>query len=218
MTRVISPLVGEMSDRTEGGRDGTRYRTIVLLLAALATTPTLAQSIPEPSGYRMDEYRAPVPKTLKGAQVVTTVEAEKIWRAKSAVFVDVMPQAPKPDNLPKGTIWRDKPRDDIPGSVWLANVGYGLINAETEAYFRAGMAQNGAADKKQPVVFYCMTNCWMSWNAAKRAVEWGLRDGFVVSRRGGWLVQGRAAFGNEDALSIAELEAFCCHSGRILRQ
>jgi PQQ-dependent catabolism-associated CXXCW motif protein len=121
----------------------------------------------------MDEYRAPVPKTLKGAQVVTTVEAEKIWRAKSAVFVDVMPQAPKPDNLPKGTIWRDKPRDDIPGSVWLANVGYGLINAETEAYFRAGMAQNGAADKKQPVVFYCMTNCWMSWNAAKRAVEWG---------------------------------------------
>jgi len=132
-----------------------------------------AEEVPEPSGYRMDKYRAPVPKTLNGARVVTTQEAQTLWRDKSAVFVDVMPQAPKPDNLPEGTIWRDKPRDDIPGSIWLANVGYGAINAETEAYFRAGLENNGAADKKQPILFYCMTNCWMSWNAAKRALEWG---------------------------------------------
>ena len=24
-----------------------------------------------------------------------------------------------------------------------------------------------------PVVFYCLANCWMSWNAAKRAASWG---------------------------------------------
>jgi PQQ-dependent catabolism-associated CXXCW motif protein len=23
------------------------------------------------------------------------------------------------------------------------------------------------------VLFYCMMDCWMSWNAAKRAIEWG---------------------------------------------
>lgn len=127
----------------------------------------------EPPGYRMDQYRAPVPATLKGATVISTEQARKIWQDKSAIFIDVMPQAPKPANLPKGTVWRDKPRNDIPGSVWLANVGYGEINAETADYFRRGLERNGVTDKTKPVVFYCMTDCWMSWNAAKRAMEWG---------------------------------------------
>jgi PQQ-dependent catabolism-associated CXXCW motif protein len=121
----------------------------------------------------MEEYRAPVPDTLKGAKVVTTKEAEALWREKKAVFFDVMPNAPKPSNLPEGTIWKDKVRNDIPGSIWLANVGYGEINAETAAYFRAGIEAAAGPDKSKPILFYCMTNCWMSWNAAKRAVEWG---------------------------------------------
>lgn len=134
--------------------------------------PSAAQA-PEPSSYRMDEYRAPVPATLKGAKVIATSEAQKLWEDKAAVFIDVMPQTPKPANLPAGTLWRDKLRNDIAGSIWLANVGYGQINAETAAYFEKGLAQNGVSGKSAPIVFYCMTNCWMSWNAAKRAVEWG---------------------------------------------
>jgi len=150
------------------------FRHILAALIFLsAVSMAVAEGVPEPTGYRLDEYRAPVPATLAGAHVVTTPEAESLWRNKGAVFFDVMPQAPKPDNLPKGTVWRDKPRDDIPGSIWLANVGYGQINAETETYFRAGMEKSGVADKNRPILFYCMTNCWMSWNAAKRAVEWG---------------------------------------------
>lgn len=132
-----------------------------------------AQSVTEPSGYRMEEYRAPVPPTLAGATVIDTKTAEALWRNKQAIFFDVLPQAPKPKDLPAGTVWRDKPRSDIPGSVWLANVGYGEINADTEAYFRAGLLQNGVASKDQPIVFYCMNNCWMSWNAGKRAISWG---------------------------------------------
>ncbi|RFC66775.1 MULTISPECIES: PQQ-dependent catabolism-associated CXXCW motif protein [Mesorhizobium] len=144
-----------------------------MLLALLVPTPLHAETAAEPSDYRMDEYRAPVPATLKGARVVTTAEAEKLWREKAAVFFDVMPRTPKPANLPQGTIWRDKPRSGIPGSIWLANVGYGEINAETEAYFRKGIDAQIGTDKSHPILFYCMTNCWMSWNAAKRAVAWG---------------------------------------------
>ena len=88
----------------------------------------------------MEDYRAPVPDTLQGAQVVTTAEAEALWRDKKAVFFDVMPNVPKPANLPAGTIWRDKVRTDIPGSVWLPNVGYGAITEETADYFRDGLA------------------------------------------------------------------------------
>lgn len=132
-----------------------------------------AETVPEPSHYRMDGYRAPVPATLNGARVVDTTEAEKLWRGKAAVFIDVMPRPPKPANLPTGTIWRDKPRSGIPGSIWLPNVGYGEINAETEAYFRAGIESRIGPDKSRPILFYCMTDCWMSWNAARRAVSWG---------------------------------------------
>jgi PQQ-dependent catabolism-associated CXXCW motif protein len=148
--------------------------TILLLVASLfsAVQPIRAGEVAEPAGYRMDEYRAPVPETLAGARVVTTAEAELLWRGKETVFFDVMPNTPKPANLPAGTIWRDKVRNGISGSIWLPNVGYGAIPRETEDYFRQALASH-AEDKTQTILFYCMTNCWMSWNAAKRAIEWG---------------------------------------------
>jgi PQQ-dependent catabolism-associated CXXCW motif protein len=159
-------------------RARTGKEAIVLLAAGFLglSGPAWAGDVAEPSGYRMDEYRAPMPDTLSGATVLTTKQAEALWREKKAVFFDVMPYTPKPANLPAGTIWRDKVRDDIPGSIWLANVGYGALSEETAAYFRRGLEANTGADKARPIVFYCMTNCWMSWNAAKRAIEWGYRS------------------------------------------
>ena len=35
------------------------------------------------------------------------------------------------------------------------------------------LASASGGDKRKPLVFYCLRNCWMSWNAAKRAVELG---------------------------------------------
>jgi PQQ-dependent catabolism-associated CXXCW motif protein len=132
-----------------------------------------AEGVPEPAEYRMDNYRAPVPATLQGANVISTTEAEQLWRLKAALFVDTMPRLPKPKDLPAGTIWRDKPRRNIPGSIWLANVGYGALNPEMEAYFRDSLRSITAGDLSRKIVFYCMTDCWMSWNAAKRALSWG---------------------------------------------
>ena len=84
------------------------------LVAAMLASPALAQQQEpfEPEGFRTDNYRAPVPVTLEGARVLTTAEAEAIWRAKSGAFIDVMPRPPKPKNLPEGTVWRDAPRKD----------------------------------------------------------------------------------------------------------
>ncbi|MEP3637036.1 MAG: PQQ-dependent catabolism-associated CXXCW motif protein, partial [Paracoccaceae bacterium] len=79
----------------------------------------------------------------------------------------------KPENLPKGTIWRDKPRSSIPGAIWLPNVGYGAIADVTADYFRTGLEKVTQGDLAHPVVFFCLEDCWMSWNAAKRAIEWG---------------------------------------------
>ncbi|MFN0192950.1 MAG: PQQ-dependent catabolism-associated CXXCW motif protein [Aestuariivirga sp.] len=142
---------------------------------ALFIVPATAHAgnVPEPAGYRMDNYRAAVPSSLQGAGVILTDEAEHLWKQKEALFLDVMPRLPRPKDLPEGTIWRDKPRHNIPGSVWLANVGYGALTTEMETYFRGGLEAKTGGDLSRKIVFYCMTDCWMSWNAAKRALSWG---------------------------------------------
>ena len=144
-----------------------------LILAAFTfTVSTSAQERPpEPDGYRMEDYRAPVPATVAGARVLTTAEAEAIWRAKAGVFIDVMPRAPKPPNLPEGTVWRDKPRHNIPGSIWLPDTGYGQLAEATESYLRQGLARITSGNRETLIVVYCQANCWMSWNAAKRILS-----------------------------------------------
>ena len=106
-----------------------------------------ADTVAEPAGYRMEEYRAPVPATLRGAQVVTTQEAAALWKEKSVIFFDVMPHTPKPAKLPAGTIWREKVRKNIPGSIWLPNVGYGAISKDDAQYFKAGIDAKTGGDK-----------------------------------------------------------------------
>jgi len=153
-----------------------------LIAATLAFTFALAlpaqaqENVPEPEGYRTDNYRAPVPATLAGARVLATGEAEAIWRAGAGVFIDVLPHAPKPQNLPAGTIWREKPRLNIPGSVWLPDTGYGTLAAATEDYLRHGLARASGGNSATLLVIYCLTDCWMSWNAAKRALSYGYRN------------------------------------------
>jgi PQQ-dependent catabolism-associated CXXCW motif protein len=151
-------------------------RQLMRLLVAILALTAVAQAqgnVPEPEEYRTENYRAPVPATLSGARVLTTPEAEAIWRAGNAVFIDVLPRPPKPPNLPAGTIWRDKPRLNIPGSVWLPDTGYGALAEATENYLKQGLARASGGDKSKLLVVYCQASCWMSWNAAKRALTYG---------------------------------------------
>lgn len=135
--------------------------------------PALAQTIIEPDDYKMDHYRGPVPVSLKGATVVDTDAAYALWKSGRVAFIDVLPRPPKPKNLPKGTIWRDQPRYSIPGSIWLPNVGYGAIADVTADYFKRGLEKSSGGEMDAPIVFFCLEECWMSWNAAKRAIEYG---------------------------------------------
>jgi len=149
-------------------------RAAVVLASLVLAVPSLAQQqISEPDGYRTENYRAPVPATLSGARVLSTQEAEAIWRAKSGIFIDVLPRPPKPKNLPEGTVWRDKPRSNIPGSMWLPDTGYGALAAPTESYLRQGLAHASGGNRQAQLVIYCQADCWMSWNAAKRALSYG---------------------------------------------
>ncbi|MEM7057607.1 MAG: PQQ-dependent catabolism-associated CXXCW motif protein [Pseudomonadota bacterium] len=149
-----------------------RFGRLAAILFSCLCSPVLAADA-EPEDYRMDHYRAPVPATLEGAIVVHDADAHRLWKAGQTAFVDVLPRPPKPANLPKNTIWREKPRRTIPGAIWLPNVGYGAIHESTHAYFKAGLQLVTDGDVDHPVLFFCLSDCWMSWNAAKRAIEYG---------------------------------------------
>lgn len=152
----------------------SRLAAGLLLIAVLAGGGSQAQGIvPQPDDYRNQDYRAPVPAALNGARVLTTREAAAIWRDKSGAFVDVLPRPPKPASLPPDTVWRDKPRHNIPGSLWLPDTGYGQLPPAMEAYFRDGLTRASAGRRDALLVIYCQSDCWMSWNAARRAVAYG---------------------------------------------
>lgn len=165
-------------------------------LAAFIVLATVAPALatgapPEPAGYRMDEYRAPTPATLAGATVLDTVAAERLWREGGSMFLDVLPRAERPGNLPPGTIWRDKRHETIPNGLWLANVGYGALSTQMETYFRRSLAEVTVGDLSRPLVFYCQAACWMSWNAAKRALAWGYtRVSWYPDGTDGWAAAG----------------------------
>lgn len=144
----------------------------VALTVALTAAAHAGDAVPEPSGYRMEAYRAPVPATLTGAEVIDTARARELWESGGAVFVDVLPRPPRPE-LPEGTLWKPPVRRNIPGSLWLRDTGYGALRPEANAYFEEGLSRASGADPSTPIVIYCKADCWMSWNAARRAVEAG---------------------------------------------
>jgi len=121
----------------------------------------------------MDDYRAPVPATVPGGIALDTEAAQELWKSGGAIWIDVLPAPRRPANLPPQSLWMPVPRRDIPGSLWLPDVGRGALSAELEAYFRAHLEEAVKADRDAAIVFYCLADCWMSWNATKRAASWG---------------------------------------------
>jgi len=187
MTAAFATLAGVTAHR-DRARRGARFAAVIAMTAAFSC---LGQSIagslawaedaahatvgvPEPENYRMSDYRAPVPSTLAGGTVIGIDDAVALHEA-GALFVDVLPRAPRPKGLPEDTIWRPEPRENIPGSIWLVDTGYGELAPVMERYFFDGLERATKGDKAAPVVFYCKRDCWMSYNAAKRAI----RDGYT---------------------------------------
>ena len=127
--------------------------------------------IAEPDAYKMDEYRSPTPNTLFGATVVDARQAKILHENGQIKFIDVLPSPKQPPGMKEGDVWLPKKRFNIPQSIWLADVGFGVLSDEIETYFIDNLTS--VAEKYQGMLFYCQIDCWMSWNAAKRALSYG---------------------------------------------
>ena len=145
----------------------------LILVLGLVCMLTVGARPLEPQGYRMDDYRTPTPETVAGGVVLDTDAAYELWKSGSAVWIDVLPAPRRPANLPVSALWMPVPHRDIPDSLWLPDIGRGALSPELETYFQDHLEAATRGQRDTAVVFYCLADCWMSWNAAKRAAAWG---------------------------------------------
>ncbi len=132
-------------------------------------------SVSVPDGYRMKRYKAPVPSYVSGAQTVNAAEVVTL-KKDGAILIDVIGSG---NNLTKkvdGTWLVVNPHTSIADTLWLPDVGRGALNSDQEQYFLKAMQEITANNLTQAAVFFCKENCWMSWNAAKRAASYGYRN------------------------------------------
>ena len=144
-------------------------------MKALLVAAVMAASVPEPSGYWTGPNKGDTPATVTGATVIHTAALAKLIKGEKPVLIDVSPAPPPPPDLPAGTVWMAPPHRDVPGSVWLQEAGKGEIAAEAKDFYRTTLDRLTHGSKARAVVLYCHPKCWLSWNAAKRAVSFGYR-------------------------------------------
>lgn len=146
---------------------------ITLMFVGLLLGSQVYAGVDEPAGFRMELYDDVVPVGLAGAVTVSAQEVLKLQQEQGAVVVDVIPEHRRPEFLPDDQIWIPVPHKGVPGAVWLPDTGFGALSEVTESYFKRHLGAAVKGDFSHPIVFYCRSDCWMSWNAAKRALTYG---------------------------------------------
>ena len=148
------------------------------------------EAVPEPSGFRMDQYRGAVPATVTGGSVVHAEQLRQLERQDSVVLIDVYPAPRRPPETWPATPWLPPVHHDLPDSLWWPEVGRGAIPSALEARFRQRLGEVAAHQPGKLLVFYCKADCWLSWNAAKRAASYGFKVGWFPEGADGWQASG----------------------------
>lgn len=123
------------------------------------------------AGYRIARYRGVVAAAPAGV-VRIDADAARALQRRGARLIDVTPA--------DGGHWDAARREwrlaeahaTIHGARWLPEAGRGDAPPGVIAWLLRAAPMN----KRAPVVVFCLADCWMSWNAARRLVAAGHRD------------------------------------------
>lgn len=164
------------------------------LVGLVIVMPVRADDLPagvDPAtGYRMDNYRAPTPAVLPGGRVADFAMVEQAATGKGFQLVDVFASGAVSDPI-TGEWTNMEKRQQIPGSIWMPGVGSGALDKAQQEYFDRGLKAVTGGDKSKGLIFYCMADCWQSWNAARRAIRSGYANvAWYPLGTDGWLEQG----------------------------
>jgi PQQ-dependent catabolism-associated CXXCW motif protein len=149
---------------------------VAALVAATAHAngiPTTGAEFDASTGYRTSRYRAPLPEWAPGSTRIFAADLPALIEKKNAILLDVM-AAEGGGYDPATGAWRlTKIHDTIPGSIWLPDVGRGRIDPRIERYFSDTLARLTNGGTSRAIVIFCQSDCWMSWNAVRRAALLG---------------------------------------------
>ncbi|MBP5856757.1 sulfurtransferase [Marivibrio halodurans] len=125
-----------------------------------------------PDGYMSESYHHPTPMTVPGATTLLTSELLlRVQQPTPPVLVDVLGGDPHPT---------------IPGAAWVKGGGLSgdIFTPEREERFADTLETLTGGQMDRYLVFFCQdSSCWLSWNAARRAVVLGYTN--VYWYRGG---------------------------------
>lgn len=157
----------------------------ILAGALLAAAPAGADEnadfgVAPVAALRLTDLSAPTPRAVPGAKTVSTAQLRERLRATEdrPLLFDVL---------------GGEQHDSLPGAIWLPGAGRGSGLADgVQAQLARVLQAATRGDAGRAMVFFCQgTSCWLSYNAALRAVALGYRE--VYWYRGGieaWLAAG----------------------------
>lgn len=162
-----------------------------LLAGAIAVAPAPALAQERPYGgedrdwniapttqLRTGDYHGPTPLAIPGGRVVRTTELHAMLMGRTPPYlIDVL---------------GGQGHRTIAGAFWMYGAGAGDLDADASRRFVDAVAKFAAGDRSRPIVFFCAdSECWLSYNAARRAIAAGYTN--IMWYRGGiaaWLHAG----------------------------
>lgn len=160
----------------------------LLALWLLASAPVGAQihagedsdaGVAPAAALRQGGFSAPTPLEIPGARRLLTEELRSMrWRADPPLLFDVL----------GGEL-----HDSLPGAIWLPGAGRGRgFDDEIQKQLARVLDTAAQGSLNRALVFFCANKgCWLSYNAALRAVRLGYKE--VYWYRGGieaWIAAG----------------------------
>ncbi len=159
---------------------------LLLLGVVLASTDVRAAEdedfgVAPSANLRVTALSSPTPREIPGAKVLLTEELRLRLRGDAARRLLVF------------DVLGGEAHDSLPGAIWLPGAGRGVSMADGVQPQLARLLQAATqGDLDRPIAFFCQgVRCWLSYNAALRAVALGYRQ--VYWYRGGieaWLGAG----------------------------
>ena len=135
---------------------------------------------------RLEEYSSATPLQIPGAARISTAALRGLIAAAQA----------DPDAVPLlFDVLGGPQHDSLPGAIWLPGAGRGRsFDDPVQAQLARVLDLTGRGSRNRALVFFCASKtCWLSYNAALRAVRLGHAQGYWY--RGGieaWQAAGLA--------------------------
>ncbi len=151
---------------------------VAFFSSVLSSIPLLAaeSNFDPDTGLRIHHYTDPVPDSVPGGVTLSTDDVASLIASTSVVLLDVLSiNNVRYDEL-DGTWPEFPPRQHIKNSLWLPNVGYGKPSSDMLQYLLKQTAKATNNNREHPILVYCISDCWMGWNAVQHLAKAGYEN------------------------------------------